>query len=250
MRGVELWGYPADAHDAIGMDWAALIARLPPSGYRRFRSVFDRVAGAFLLLLLSPLILAIALVILADSGGPIFFRQCRAGRFARPFKIVKFRTMSTRAPESSLKMAPDNACITRVGRVLRASGLDELPNLWNVARGDMALIGPRPEQFALLDYYQRWQHLRHLIKPGITGWWQIHHRDSEPMHFNIEKDIYYVCNQGLALDLIVIFGTIKVLVLSLVHRSRAVEVIPSPQTSAGQSWLELLRAPGDSRRIP
>jgi len=200
------------------MDWLSLLAQLPPSGYRRFRNAFDRLAAACLLLIVSPLIVAIALAILLDSSGPIFFLQCRAGRFAKPFKIIKFRTMSTSAPESSLKVAPDNPCITRVGRFLRHSGIDELPNLWNVVRGDMALIGPRPEQCALLDYYRRWQHLRHLVKPGITGWWQIHHRDSEPMHLNVEKDIYYVCNQSPALDARIVLGTLKVLVQALLSR--------------------------------
>jgi lipopolysaccharide/colanic/teichoic acid biosynthesis glycosyltransferase len=211
------------------IDWAALLAHLPPSTYRRVRNAFDRVAGACLLLIVSPVIFAIALAILLDTGGPIFFLQCRAGRFARPFMILKFRTMSTRAPESSLKVAPDNPCITKVGRILRRSGLDELPNLWNVVRGDMALIGPRPEQFALLGYYERWHHLRHLVKPGITGWWQIHHRDSEPMHLNVERDIYYVCNQSPALDLRIIVGTLKV-AISAVGGQNHTEAPASGQT--------------------
>jgi lipopolysaccharide/colanic/teichoic acid biosynthesis glycosyltransferase len=219
------------AQGDIEIDWAALLAHLPPSTYRRVRNAFDRVAGACLLLIVSPVIFAIALAILLDTGGPIFFLQCRAGRFARPFMILKFRTMSTRAPESSLKVAPNNPCITKVGRFLRSSGLDELPNLWNVVRGDMALIGPRPEQLALLSYYQRWQHLRHLVKPGITGWWQIHHRDSEPMHLNIEKDIYYVCNQGPALDVRIIVATLKVAISPLARRKRmAGGAAEGPQT--------------------
>ena len=220
MRGVGLTGEPTFAPGNIDIDWGALLAQLPPSPYRRFRNAFDRVAAAFLLLIVSPLIFAIALAILLDSGGPVFFLQCRAGRFTQPFKIVKFRTMSTHAPESSLKVPPNNPCITRAGRILRRTGLDELPNLWNVVRGDMALIGPRPEQFALIGYYQQWQHIRHLVKPGITGWWQIHHRDSEPMHLNVEKDIYYVRNQSPALDLRIVQGTLKVLVQPLVRRRR------------------------------
>jgi lipopolysaccharide/colanic/teichoic acid biosynthesis glycosyltransferase len=228
----------------MDMDWAALLAQLPPSAYRRFRNAFDRVAGAFLLLIVSPLIFAIALAILLDSGGPIFFLQCRASRFARPFMMVKFRTMSTRAPEFSLKVAPDNPCITRVGHFLRSSGLDELPNLWNVVRGDMALIGPRPEQLALLGYYQRWQHLRHLVKPGITGWWQIHHRDSEPMHLNVEKDIYYVHNQSPALDLMILLGTLSVLVQALVSRRRVAATRLTGQTLGP---AELIRTVEGSR---
>jgi sugar transferase EpsL len=115
-----------------------------------------------------------------------------------------------------LKVAPDNPCIP----VLRRSGLDELPNFWNVVRGDIALIGPRPEQVALLGYYQRWQQLRHLAKPGITGWWQIHHRDSVPMHLNVERDTYYVRNQTPGLDLRILLDILTVLVQPLVSRQR------------------------------
>ncbi len=213
------------------MDWAALLAQLPPSAYRRFRNAFDRVASGFLLLIVSPFIFAIALAIFLDSGSPIFFLQCRAGRFARPFMMVKFRTMSTRAPEFSLKVAPNDPCITRVGRFLRASGLDELPNLWNVVRGEMALIGPRPEQCALLGYYKSRQHLRHLVKPGLTGWWQIHHRDSEPMHLNVEKDIYYILNQSLALDMRIIFGTVNVAMSAFGRRKRREETAERDQAN-------------------
>jgi undecaprenyl phosphate N,N'-diacetylbacillosamine 1-phosphate transferase len=230
MRGVALRGEPTYAQGDIEVDWAALLAHLPPSTYRRFRNAFDCVAAAFVLLIVSPLIVAIALAILMDSGGPIFFLQCRAGRFVRPFKIVKFRTMSTRAPESSLKVAPNNPCITKVGRILRRTGLDELPNLWNVVRGDMALIGPRPEQLALLTYYQPSQHLRHLVKPGVTGWWQIHHRDSEPMHLNTEKDVYYIRNQSLALDLRIIVGTFNVAVSAFARRERMDKMAESDET--------------------
>ncbi len=247
MREVPLTGETTYARGDIEIDWAALLAHLPPSTYRRFRNAFDWVAAALLLLIVSPLMVAIALAILLDSGGPVLFRQCRAGRFVRPFKIVKFRTMSTRAPESSLKVAPDNHCITRVGRFLRSSGLDELPNLWNVVRGDMALIGPRPEQFALLGYYQPWQHLRHLVKPGITGWWQIHHRDSEPMHLNVEKDISYVRHQSVALDLRVIVGTLKVLLSAITHRSSPVEVTQNlRQVSPGPDLAPTADASGGS----
>jgi lipopolysaccharide/colanic/teichoic acid biosynthesis glycosyltransferase len=231
MGGVALRGEAGHGPGPIEINWAPLLAELQPSAYRRSRLAFDRAAGLFMLLIVSPLILAIALAIVLDSGCPVFFLQCRAGRFARPFMMVKFRTMSIRAPEFSLKMAPDDPCITRVGRFLRASGLDELPNLWNVVRGEMALIGPRPEQFALLGYYQSRQHLRHLVKPGLTGWWQIHHRDSEPMHLNVEKDIYYIRNQSLALDLRIIFGTVKVAMSAFGRRKRKEETAERGQTT-------------------
>jgi|SRR5215471_15178982 len=230
MWGVALAGETTRAPGPVEINWAALLAELDPSAYRRFRLAFDRVAGLLILLVVSSLILAIALAIVLDSGGPVFFLQRRAGRFARPFLMVKFRTMSTHAPEFSLKVAPDDPCITRVGRFLRASGMDELPNLWNVVRGEMALIGPRPEQFALLGYYKSRQHLRHLVKPGLTGWWQIHHRDSEPMHLNVDKDIYYILNQSLALDLRIIVGTMKVAASAFARRRRRKETAERGQT--------------------
>ena len=98
---------------------------------------------------------------------------------------------------------------------LRPSGLDELPQLWNVVRGEMAMIGPRPEQLELIDLYEPWQRQRHLIKPGITGWWQIHHRDGVPLHLNVEKDIYYIRHQGPWIDGKIVAGTCKVILAGL-----------------------------------
>jgi lipopolysaccharide/colanic/teichoic acid biosynthesis glycosyltransferase len=193
------------------IDWALLIATVPPSTYSWFREIVDPIAAAALLLLVSPIILVIALLVWWDSGRPVFFRQTRAGRYTQPFTIVKFRTMVQDAPSSSFKVPDKSASITRVGRFLRVSGLDELPNLWNVLRGEMALIGPRPEQYALIGCYERRQHLRHLLKPGITGWWQVHHRDGEPMHLNVDRDIFYLRHQSLALDLKILRRTCRVL---------------------------------------
>lgn len=197
------------------VDWALLRASLPPSTYRRFREILDPIAAAALLLLLSPILLVIALLVCWDSGPPVFFRQRRAGRYAQPFTIVKFRTMVQDAPSNSFKISNESRSITRVGRVLRVSGLDELPNLWNVVRGEMALIGPRPEQYALLGCYETWQQVRHALKPGITGWWQVHHRDGEPMHLNLDRDIFYLRHQSLALDLKILRRTCGVLITAL-----------------------------------
>ncbi len=134
--------------------------------------------------------------------------------------------MHTDAPRFSYKVGDGDPRITRVGRLLRRTGLDELPQLWNVASGDMNLIGPRPEQYALLAEYEPWQLERHVVKPGITGWWQIHHRDSEPMRFNIEKDIEYVRHQSLVLDLRIIAGTCRVLASPLLVRGRKQQFRP------------------------
>ncbi len=200
------------------LEWAALEALCPHPRYRAVRNVVDRVAGLALCVVLLPVFALIAFAIWLDAGSPIFFRQRRGGRHGQPFTIVKFRTMHTDAPRFSYKVSDGDPRITRVGRLLRRTGLDELPQLWNVVKGDMNLIGPRPEQYALLSEYEPWQLERHVVKPGITGWWQIHHRDSEPMRFNIEKDIEYVRNQSLLLDLRIILGTGLVLLSPLLRR--------------------------------
>jgi len=215
-EGGILLGGVDDAHET-GMNWATLEASLPRSRYRAFRVGFDRLAGLLLCTAGFPLLLLISLLIRLDSRGPAFFRQRRVGRFAKPFTIIKFRTMSTGAPRWSLKVGDDNPNITWVGGILRRTGLDELPQLLNVIRGEMALIGPRPEQIALMSLYEPWQQERHLLRPGITGWWQIHHRDNSPLHLNVDKDIYYVRHQSLRLDLEIVMGTAKVLVSPLRH---------------------------------
>lgn len=195
----------------VGADSRIKRSAAAASRYRWIRESVDPIVAAVLLVLLSPILLLIAIAVRIDSAGPIFFRQRRVGWYGSLFTMLKFRTMSVTAPRSSLKMADDHPAITRVGRWLRRTGVDELPNLWNVMEGDMALIGPRPEQADLIGYYQPWQLERHLVKPGITGWWQIHHRDNEPMHLNVDKDIFYVRNQSLLLDVRIVLGTVKVL---------------------------------------
>jgi lipopolysaccharide/colanic/teichoic acid biosynthesis glycosyltransferase len=185
------------------------------SAYRATRTVLDWIVAIFLLVICGPLLLAIAAAIRIDSEGPVLFRQQRIGKDGKPFKMVKFRTMHVEAPAYSLKVAEHSRVITRVGRMLRRSGLDELPQLWNVVRGEMAIIGPRPEQAELIHLYEPWQHQRHLVRPGITGWWQVHHRDGVPLHHNVEKDLHYIRHQGPWIDLLIVVGTFKVLLTAL-----------------------------------
>ena len=211
---------------AIDVDWEALTATYPPRRYLAVRQVVDRAVATLMLLALLPAILVIAVIVRMDSEGPVFFKQSRAGRHLKPFKIFKFRTMSVTAPHYSHKVDDSDARITRAGRFLRKSGLDEIPQLINVVRGEMALIGPRPEQVALLRNYRDWQHGRHLVRPGITGWWQIHHRSAVPMYMNVEKDIYYVQHAGPVLDLKVILGTFNVLLSPLAALRRRHDATP------------------------
>jgi lipopolysaccharide/colanic/teichoic acid biosynthesis glycosyltransferase len=210
----------------------SLIEPLPWSFYRAFRTVSDWVLALTLLIVCAPIMAVIAVAICVDSPGPAIFRQQRIGRHGKPFTIVKFRTLNVDAPSYSLKVAHHHSAITRIGGVLRTSGLDELPQLWNVVRGDMAIIGPRPEQLELIHLYEPWQQQRHLVKPGITGWWQIHHRDAMPLHLNVEKDLYYIQYQGPWIDGKIVAGTCRIIIAglfgaiqSLTGRSRRMTVV-------------------------
>lgn len=168
--------------------------------YATFKPAID-LAGATLLLVLSlPLMLVIALCIWLDSPGPAIFRQERVGRGGKTFTIYKFRTMVTGAPAYSYKVPCDDPRVTRVGRWLRLAGLDELPQLINVLMGDMSLIGPRPEMPFIVHQYEDWQRQRHVIRPGITGWWQVHHRNEVPMHLDLDYDLYYLEHFSFWLD--------------------------------------------------
>jgi undecaprenyl phosphate N,N'-diacetylbacillosamine 1-phosphate transferase len=177
--------------------------------------VGDWVVASTLLIACAPIMGVIAVAICVDSPGPAIFRQKRIGRHGKPFTIVKFRTLHVDAPTYSLKVAEHHSTITTFGRFLRKSGLDELPQLWNVVRGEMAIIGPRPEQLELIDLYEPWQRQRHLVKPGITGWWQIHHRDAVPLHLNVDKDLYYIQNQGPRIDGLIVIGTFRIVLAGL-----------------------------------
>jgi lipopolysaccharide/colanic/teichoic acid biosynthesis glycosyltransferase len=229
--------HPVDG--VVAVDWQALRASLPESRYRNLRMRIDPVLATVLLILLMPLVAVIAIAVRLDSGTPVLFRHQRVGRYGVPFTIVKFRTLSVKTPAYSQKVPDDDVRLTRLGRFLRRSGLDEIPQLVNVVRGEMALIGPRPEQLGLIGAYEAWQHERHLLKPGITGWWQINKNGSEAMSLGVDKDIYYVRNQSLRLDAVILFGTVRTLMYAIGARTSdtspelpaKVQVLPAEQPS-------------------
>jgi len=200
-------GLPANVH--------FLNEPLPWSYYRALRTVADWILASTLLVACAPFLAVIALAVCIDSPGPPIFLQRRVGKHGKPFTILKFRTLQVGTPPYSLKVAEHHSAVTRIGRFLRRSGLDELPQLWNVIRGEMAIIGPRPEQLELIELYEPWQHRRHLVRPGITGWWQIHHRDAIPLHLNVDKDLYYIQNQGLWIDGLIVIGTLRIVLAGL-----------------------------------
>ena len=171
------------------------------------KRLFDLLAGVLFLLLLSPLIVATSLLIRITLGPPILFRQQRPGLHGRPFTLYKFRTM-TDARDSEGNLLPDAERLTGLGRFLRATSLDELPTLFNVIKGDMSLIGPRPLLMHYLPLYSQEQMRRHEVRPGVTGWAQIHGRNRLDWPAKFEHDVWYVDNLSFWLD-------VKILAMTL-----------------------------------
>lgn len=168
-------------------------------------------AGWLSFLTLSPIIWLIAFFIRLDTPGPAFFRQVRIGRHGQPFVAYKFRSMVDQAASLGLRLtvAINDWRITRVGRFLRNTSLDELPQLFNVLTGEMSLVGPRPTLPSQVAAYNSFQRRRLLVKPGITGWAQINGRNAIPWEERIKLDVWYVENWSLKLDLYILLRTIK-----------------------------------------
>jgi lipopolysaccharide/colanic/teichoic acid biosynthesis glycosyltransferase len=167
----------------------------------------DRLAAALALVLLSPLLIPLALLVRAKLGSPIFFRQQRPGLRGRPFNILKFRTM-TDDRDAQGNLLPDAQRLTPFGRWLRSTSLDELPELINIARGDMSIVGPRPLLMRYLPLYTPEQSRRHLVKPGLTGWAQINGRNAISWEERFRLDTWYVDHWSLWLDLKIILLTV------------------------------------------
>jgi len=163
-------------------------------------------AGAGLVLL-SPVLLTISLMIRRRMGRPVFFRQTRPGLHGRPFSMIKFRTMRD-AVDAAGRPLPDAERLTGLGRFLRATSLDELPELWNVLRGEMSLVGPRPLLMEYLPLYTPFQARRHEVRPGITGWAQVNGRNAISWDEKFALDVWYVDNRSLWLDLRILWLTV------------------------------------------
>jgi lipopolysaccharide/colanic/teichoic acid biosynthesis glycosyltransferase len=173
----------------------------------------DAVLAAVLLIVTSPLLALAALAIRLESRGPVFYRQLRVGRDGEPFQLWKLRTMvpGAEAMGAGIYVVEGDTRITRVGRLLRRFSLDELPNLVNVLRGEMAIVGPRPTVQEQVDRYTDRQRRRLEVKPGITGWAQINGRTSLPWPERIELDVWYVEHRSLRLDLRILARTARML---------------------------------------
>lgn len=163
------------------------------------KRLVDLLCASLALIILSPLLLLVALLVKIKLGSPVIFRQSRPGRHAQIFTLFKFRSMND-AKDASGRLLPDDLRLTRFGRFLRASSIDELPELFNVLRGEMSLVGPRPLLIEYLDRYTSEQSRRHEVRPGITGWAQVNGRNSILFSRRLELDVWYVDNCSALLD--------------------------------------------------
>lgn len=172
------------------------------------KRAFDVVCSFFGLLFLSPVILILAWMIRRKLGSPVFFRQLRPGKNGVPFEMIKFRTMRD-AIDASGQPLPDSERMTPFGSFLRSSSLDELPELLNVLKGDMSLVGPRPLLMQYLPLYTAAQNRRHEVRPGVTGWAQVNGRNSLSWDEKFKLDVWYVDNRSLKLDVKILFLTVR-----------------------------------------
>ena len=176
--------------------------------YKPWKRAIDFTAAAVGLVVISPLLLLLALLIRAKLGAPILFRQTRPGLHTRPFTILKFRTMRD-AHDANGAPLPDADRLPPLGRFLRSTSLDELPELWNVLRGDMGLVGPRPLLMEYLPLYSPRQARRHEVRPGITGWAQVNGRNSLNWDEKFALDVWYVENCSFLLDIRILLRTLQ-----------------------------------------
>lgn len=171
------------------------------------KRIFDFLCSFFLMLILSPLILLVGILIRFKLGSPVIFKQQRPGLNEKPFFVYKFRTMTDERDEFG-KFLPDHLRMTRFGQLLRKLSLDELPQLFNVLKGDLSLVGPRPLLMEYLELYTPEQARRHEVRPGITGWAQVNGRNAITWEEKFKLDVWYVENQTLWLDLKILFLTV------------------------------------------
>lgn len=171
------------------------------------KRLFDLGVAVLLLVITAPIAAVIASAIVIRLGRPVLFRQVRPGLHGEPFVLLKFRTMTAAVDESG-DLLPDALRMTRLGTRLRATSLDELPELWNVLKGDMSLVGPRPLLVDYLPLYSPRQARRHEVRPGLTGWAQINGRNAISWPEKLEMDVWYVENRSMALDLWILVRTV------------------------------------------
>lgn len=191
------------------------------------KRIFDLSLAFLCLVILSPLFLILALLVWYSQGRPVLFTQLRPGLKGKPFKLYKFRTM-TDAQDAEGKLLPDDERMTRLGKFLRASSLDELPELVNVLRGEMSLVGPRPLLMQYLAFYDKEQARRHDVLPGITGWAQVNGRNAISWEDKFQLDVWYVDHWSLGLDLKILWQTLYKVIIR--------EGVNQPGFSTAEEW--------------
>ncbi len=228
---VQVWVIPdyfsltlhrASVEELAGIPMLNLRAPALSEYQRMTKRAFDVIVTVSTMIVTLPLMAIVAVLVRLTSPGPILYRAKRAGENGRIFEMLKFRTMVQNADQLVAQVATTDAQtgafikvendprITPLGRFLRKTSMDELPQFFNVLRGDMSLVGPRPEMPVLVDQYQPWQRKRFAVPQGMTGWWQIHGRSDKPMHLHTEEDLYYVQHYTIWLDIQIILQTIWV----------------------------------------
>ncbi len=212
--------HQARVEDFLNIPMLDLRAAALTENQRMLKRGFDLLVCLLVLIPLMPILLLSALLIWLDDGPPILFKQKRVGENGRIFTMYKFRTMVKNAEQMQSQVEqtdengnvihkrPDDPRVTRAGRILRRLSIDEFPQLFNVMRGTMSLVGPRPELPYLVEKYQSWQRKRFAVPQGMTGWWQIHGRSDKPMHLHSEDDLYYVRNYSIWLDIQILVRTV------------------------------------------
>jgi lipopolysaccharide/colanic/teichoic acid biosynthesis glycosyltransferase len=204
--------------EEVGEAGATLQLLSPDGAYTKWiKPAIDGIGASLLIVLMSPLLLAATLLVWLSMGRPVFYKQSRVGLGGRQFQLYKLRTMIPDrrtgrdgyvGPERrQTHKSPNDPRVTRVGRMLRSVRFDELPQLWNVVKGDMSLVGPRPELPEIVANYEEWQHRRHDVKPGVTGLWQVSHHNGRPMHECTEVDIAYVAGFSFKGDISILVRT-------------------------------------------
>ena len=187
--------------------------------YQRIKRITDIACAGIGLILASPLLVVTAILVAVESPGPVFFRQTRVGQDERLFVVLKFRTMKWGGETQSPYTAKNDPRVTLLGRILRFLRIDEIPQMWNVLKGEMSFIGPRAEWDILVKEYNEkipYYSLRHVVKPGITGWAQVNYPYGNSVvdaYRKLEYDLYYVKNMSFALDLRILVKTVSVVIL-------------------------------------
>ena len=179
------------------------------SFYEKYtKRLLDIVLSGGALVVLSPILLVTAILVWTKLGSPVIFHQDRPGKGTKVFRLYKFRSM-TDARDAEGNLLPDEVRLTKFGKLLRATSLDELPELWNILRGDMSIVGPRPLLVKYLPLYNKEQKHRHDVRPGLTGWAQVNGRNSITWEDKFRHDVWYVRNISFALDVKIVFLTVK-----------------------------------------